>query len=342
MGLRPAARRWSPAHNERTVSPRAVFILLAMILAACAAPSASSTAPSPAPPSPALPTSTATATPVASAAPSATAAEQIESAIILAAGDIADCALEGDSATAALIEDRPDAVVAALGDLVYPSGNADTFARCYVPVWGDFVDRTRPAVGNHDLEADGGAAYWDLFGDNAGSAGEGWYSYDLGDWHVVVLNSNCDRIGCDIGSAQHDWLLADLAASDADCTLAYWHHPRFTSGKHGGDPLMGARFWTTLADAGAELVLTGHDHHYERFAPMDARGTPVPDGLRQFVVGTGGGVLRPAVRVAPASELIIDDAYGVLELTLWPGSYAWSFIGVDGSELDAGTGACHD
>jgi len=259
----------------------------------------------------------------------------------VAAGDIADCTLEGDSATAALIEERPDAVVAALGDLVYPNGTDDTYARCYVPAWGDFVERTRPTAGNHDLAADAGAAYWDLFGDSAGTPGEGWYSYELGSWHVVVLNSNCDRIGCDIGSAQHDWLVADLAASDADCTLAYWHHPQFTSGKHWSEPVFGVDFWITLADGGAELVLTGHDHHYERFAPMDARGIPAPDGLRQFVIGTGGGVLRPVVRLAPGSEAIVDDAYGILELSLSPGSYAWSFIGADGSELDAGTGSCH-
>ena len=149
----------------------------------------------------------------------------------------------------------------------------------------------------------------------------------------MVLNSNCDRIGCDIGSAQHDWLVADLAAADADCTLAYWHHPRFTSGKHWTDPVFGVDFWATLVDAGAELLLTGHDHHYERFAPVD--------GVRQFVVGTGGGVLRPVVRVAPGSELVIDAAYGVLELSLSPGSYAWSFIGADAVELDAGAGTCH-
>jgi acid phosphatase type 7 len=319
------------------MSCRAVLVLLAMMLAACAGPPAPSTAPATPTPSPTTPPSVA-GTPVPSLAPSAS--EEVAPAVVLAAGDIADCALDGDSATAELIAERPDAVVAALGDLVYPNGDADTYARCYAPTWGGFVERTHPAVGNHDLAADGGAAYWDLFGELAGTRGEGWYSYDIGEWHVVVLNSNCDRIGCDIGSAQHDWLVADLAASDADCTIAYWHHPRFTSGKHWSEPVFGVDFWTTLADAGAELVLTGHDHHYERFAPMDGAGAPAPDGLRQFVVGTGGGVLRPVVRLAPGSELIVDDAYGVLELSLSPGSYAWSFIGADGTELDAGTGTC--
>ena len=338
MGRTPPARRGIEEQNVATVTRRSVFVLAAIILAACGEPSASSSAPSPSPP----PTPTLRATPRDSATPSASPSPSATPAVVVAAGDIADCALEGDSATAALIGERPDAVVAALGDLVYPNGTADTYAQCYVPAWGNFVERTRPAVGNHDLAADGGAAYWELFGDFAGTPGEGWYSYDIGGWHVVVLNSNCDRIGCDIGSAQHDWLTADLAASEADCTLAYWHHPRFTSGKHWTDPVFGAAFWTTLADAGAELLLTGHDHHYERFAPMDAAGSVVANGLRQFIVGTGGAVLRPVVRLAPGSELIVDDAHGILELSLSPGAYAWSFIGADGVELDAGSGTCHD
>jgi len=263
-----------------------------------------------------------------------------EVAVLVAAGDIADCGLEGDSATAALIEEHPDAVVAAIGDLVYPNANAETFDKCYDPAWGAFRDRTRPAVGNHDLDADAGAAFWSYFGTDAGAQGEGWYSYDIGAWHTVVLNSNCDRIACEEGSAQHAWLLADLAATDADCTLAYWHHARFTSGPHGDDPRLGA-LWAALADAGAELVLVGHDHLYERFAPLDAAGAPDPDGMRQFIVGSGGAPHHPAARVAPGSELIIDDAHGILRLELAADGYAWSFLTVDGGEADSGSGACH-
>lgn len=156
------------------------------------------------------------------------------------------------------------------------------------------MERTRPAAGNHDLEADGGTAYWDLFDDRAGTRGEGWYSHDIGVWHVVVLNSNCHHIGCDIGSDQHGWLVSDLAASDADCSLAYWHHPRFTFGIHGDEPVLWTSFWTTMADAGAELVLTGHDHHYERFAPMDGVGAldagpaPVHRRHRRWGASDGG------------------------------------------------------
>src|SRR5688500_18619530 len=155
-------------------------------------------------------------------------------ATMVAAGDIAACDEEGDSGTAALIAElAEDATVATLGDTVYPAGSDETFAQCYDPVWGAWRDRTRPALGNHDMQADGGAAYHRYFGDDAGAPGEGYYSYDIGAWHVVVLNSNCDLVPCGEGTAQHNWLLNDLAAADATCAIAYWHHPRFTSGPHG-------------------------------------------------------------------------------------------------------------
>ena len=271
--------------------------------------------------------------------PTPTPVPTLEAAFLVAAGDIADCGLEGDSVTAALIEEHPDAVVAPLGDLAYPNGTATTYDNCYDPAWGTFRDRTRPAVGNHDLNADAGAAFWSYFGTDAGAQGDGWYSYDIGAWHAVVLNSNCDRIGCEEGSAQHAWLLADLAAADAACTLAYWHHPRFSSGPHGDDARL-TPLWAALVEADAELVLAGHDHLYERFAPLDAAGVPDPEGMRQFTVGTGGAPHYTAERVAPGSELIVDDAHGILRLELAADGYAWSFLTVDGTEADSGSGAC--
>jgi 3',5'-cyclic AMP phosphodiesterase CpdA len=259
---------------------------------------------------------------------------------IVAAGDIASCEEAGDSATAALIAGLDDdIIVAILGDSVYPSGSDATYAECYDPIWGAWLDRTRPALGNHDVGADGGAAYHAYFGDRAGPSDVGWYSYDIGAWHAIVLDSNCDLVGCGPGTAQHDWLLADLAASDTTCTLAYWHHPRFTSGPH-GDDLATAPFWDALYDAGADVILDGHDHLYERFAPQNPDGSPDERGIRQFTVGTGGKQLYPPVRIAPNSEGIVST-FGVLELTLHADSYDWRFLSVDGEVPDAGTADCH-
>lgn len=256
---------------------------------------------------------------------------------LIAAGDIAACDEEGDSATAALVE-KLEGTVAALGDNVYPAGSAETYRQCYDPVWGGFRSRTRPAIGNHDAQGDGGAAYFEYFGEVAGTPGQGWYSYELGAWHLVVLNSNCAVVGCD-ESAQLAWLVDDLARSDALCTLAYWHHPRFSSGPHGDAPFV-APFWEALEQAGAEVVLAGHDHLYERFAPQTSAGVATPDGLRQFTVGTGGKQLYEAERIAPNSEVQIDDAFGVLVMTLRSDGYEWSFLASDGTERDTGSGQC--
>src|SRR5687767_3206420 len=260
-------------------------------------------------------------------------------ATLIAAGDIAACDMDGDSATAALVAGL-EGTVATLGDHVYPAGSDETFADCYEPAWGPFLDRTRPAVGNHDLSGDGGAAYFRYFGDGAGVPGEGWYSYDIGVWHIVVLNSNCELIPCTPGSAQYEWLVDDLAAASVQCTLAYMHHPRFNSGPH-GDYSPVSPLWEALHSAAADVVLVGHDHLYERFAPQTPAGIADPNGIRQFTVGTGGYQLYSAERVAPNSEVLIDDALGVVELTLQPESYEWQFLTVDGAAADTGTGACH-
>ena len=280
--------------------------------------------------SPSVEPSTHLPTPSATPEPAAT---------LIAAGDIAACALDGDSATAALVTGL-DGTVATLGDHVYPDGSDETFAECYDPAWGSLRDRTRPAVGNHDLSGDGGAAYFRYFGDGAGVPGEGWYSYDIGDWHIVVLNSNCELIPCTPGSAQYEWLAADLVGASVPCTLAYMHHPRFSSGPHGDYPPV-APLWDALHLAAADVVLVGHDHLYERFASQTPAGIADPNGIRQFTVGTGGYQLYAAERVAPNTEVLIDDALGVLELTLRPDSYDWRFLTVDGAEPDAGSSACH-
>lgn len=258
---------------------------------------------------------------------------------LVAAGDIASCDNEHDSATAALVAEI-DGTVATLGDNVYPAGSAATYAECYAPAWGDFLDRTRPAIGNHDVGDDGGEAFHAYFGDRAGTPGAAWYSYEIGNWHAVVLDSNCRVVDCEPGTPQHDWLVADLAASEAPCTIAYWHHPRYSSGPHGANGTV-APFWKALHADGADVVLVGHDHLYERMAPQTPAGKPDPDGIRQFTVGTGGKELYETRRVARNSELIIEETFGVLELTLHPDSYEWRFLTVDGAEADSGSATCH-
>lgn len=272
---------------------------------------------------------------------SRTAPDDSTPAVLLAAGDIAQC--DGHaSETAQLLAER-DGVVAALGDLAYPDGSAAAFADCYDPSWGAVRDRTFPTLGNHDLDTADGAAYFDYFGAAAGPRPLGYHSYPLGDWHVVVLNSNCEWVGgCGADSAQAAWLRDDLAQATTGNVVAYWHHPRWSTGLHGDTPEM-ATLWEILVRAGADVVLTGHDHDYQRFRALDARGQPDPDGVRQFVVGTGGADLRSFSSSSPHVEHRDHDHHGILALELRPCSYRWSFVSAeDAATLDSGTtrGTC--
>jgi 3',5'-cyclic AMP phosphodiesterase CpdA len=275
-------------------------------------------------------------------APATPTARPSGPAMVVAAGDIASCTEAGDEATARLVEELPGTVLT-LGDTVYDHGSPREFEQCYQPTWGRFRDRTRPAPGNHDYETEGAAGYFAYFGSRAGRPGEGWHSFDLGQWHVVALNSNCEEIdGCGPGSAQERWLRADLRASRARCTLAYWHHPRFSSGaRHGGDRRV-AGLWEALAEAGAELVLSGHDHLYERFAPLGPDGRPQPGrGMRQFVVGTGGRSRYQFGEPLPGSEARDNSTFGVLQVVLHPDGYEWRFVPVPGGSFrDAGSDRC--
>jgi hypothetical protein len=263
---------------------------------------------------------------------------------LVGAGDIADCKdLEGAKATAALLAAIPGTIFAA-GDTGCPDGSEENFLQCYAPTWGQFKDRTRPAPGNHEYHTKGAAPYFKYFGAAAGEPGKGYYSYELAGWHILSLNSDCSDIGgCGAGSAEEEWLRHDLATHPAKCTLAYWHHPLFSSGAtHGNDPEMKV-FWQDLYDAGAEIVISGHDHDYERFAPQDSEAKPDPArGIREFVVGTGGRHRRGFGPPKPNSEVRNSDSYGVLKLTLYPDHYAWQFIPAAGATFtDSGTGTCH-
>ena len=275
--------------------------------------------------------------PVASILASFAAAHQ--DPVLIGAGDIADCMTGADMATARLVEEIPGIVFTA-GDEAYPEGSAENFRNCYEPSWGRFRDRTLPAVGNHEYGTAGAAGYFSYFGSIASPGGQAWYSLQVGSWHVIVLDSDCEIVGCGRGSPQLAWLNADLAAHPARCTLAIWHHPRFSSGGHGNDAAV-APFWRALMRAGAELVINGHDHDYERFAPQTPGGRLYrQEGIREIVAGTGGAPLRRFHRTKPNSRLRLRT-YGVLRLTLHPASYSWRFFRTNGSSADAGTTACH-
>jgi hypothetical protein len=266
-----------------------------------------------------------------------------QTAILIGAGDIADCKdLSGAEATAKLLDQIPGTVMA-VGDLAYPDGSKGNFA-CYDRTWGRAKSRTRPAPGNHEFHSAGASPYFDYFGAAAGNPKTGYYSYELGTWHIIVLNSECkDAGGCEPGSPQEKWLRSDLAAHPATCTLAYWHKPLFSSGSAHGNDLTVKPLFQALYDANAEVVVAGHDHDYERFAPQAPDGTAdAKRGIREFVVGTGGKNHRPFSEPKPNSEVREATGFGVLKLTLKPDSYDWQFIPEAGKSFtDSGAGACH-
>ncbi|SBW24117.1 Alkaline phosphatase [Candidatus Protofrankia californiensis] len=258
--------------------------------------------------------------------------------VLVGAGDIADSG-SGDTATANLL-DGISGTVFTVGDNAYPDGTASDFTNYYDPTWGRHKARTRPAPGNHDYNTSGATGYYNYFGANAGPSGRGYYSYDLGNWHVVSLNS---EISTSAGSAQEQWLRTDLAASTKSCTVAYWHQPRFTSGaNHAPNTAIGPLV-QALYDYNAEVILAGHNHQYERFAPMNpSGGLDTTRGIRHFVVGTGGAGFYGFGTIQPNSEARNSDTHGVLKLTLQSNSYTWQFVPEAGKTYtDSGTTSCH-
>jgi calcineurin-like phosphoesterase family protein len=287
------------------------------------------------------------------------AAAAAQDPVIAAAGDIA-CAPDDPNfnggagidgfcrqrATSDLLVGTGLTNVLALGDIQYNSASLANITAVYEPTWGRVKSITRPVIGNHEGS---GAGYYDYFNGPgvlngpAGVRGKGWYSFDVGTWHVVALNSNCAAVACTAGSEQEQWLRADLAAHPTSCTLAFWHHPRYSSGHDDNGTFM-QPLWEALDDAGAEIVLSGHSHDYERVAPVDRNGNVDPaEGIRQFVVGTGGAFFTGGLGTRiPQSEVAQNDTFGVLFLTLHPTSYDWRFVPEAGRTFtDAGTTACH-
>jgi hypothetical protein len=274
--------------------------------------------------------------------------------VVVAAGDLV-CGT-GTSATApckhaetaALVTSIAPTAAILMGDIQYEQATLSDFNTYYQPTWGAHKAITWPAPGNHEYLTSGAAGYFDYYNGvgvqtgRAGTRGQGWYSYNLGAWHIIALNSNCTSIGgCGAGSLQETWLRADLAANPVACTLAYWHHPLFSSGAHGNNTSMQA-LWQALYDHGADLVLAGHDHNYERFAPQTATGAlDASRGIRSFVVGTGGKEMRPFGVVKANSEFRNSNSLGLLRLTLHASSYDWQFAPIPGHTLnDAGSASC--
>ena len=276
--------------------------------------------------------------------------------VLIGAGDIASCSSTGDEATAKLVDSvlRADSAakvhdeVFTLGDNAYPSGSASDYAACFTPSWGDtaklIMKNIRPTPGNHEHLTNQAAPYYEYFGSRAGSSKKGYYSYDIGAWHAIVLNSELvvnPAFTADDRKAQEDWLTDDLKAHKQKCTVAYWHHPRFSSGWHGSDPRIGA-FWVILYEGGADLILNGHDHEYERFLPQTP--TAVVDsahGMPEIIVGTGGGELRGFKSTVPNSAMRIQGHFGVLKVTLGATEWRSAFLDVNGKVWDQTGGTCH-
>jgi hypothetical protein len=258
--------------------------------------------------------------------------------VLVGAGDIANSG-SGDSATAALLDAIPGTVFTT-GDNAYNNGTASEFNTHYAPTWGRHKARTRPSPGNHDHGTSGASGYYGYFGSAAGPSGRGYYSYDLGTWHIVSLNSN---IGMAAGSGQEEWLRADLAASGKPCTLAYWHHPLFTSGSDHGPSTSTRPLYQALYDHNADVVVWGHNHQYERFAPQNPNGSlDNSRGLRAFVAGMGGASHYGFGTIRPNSQARNSDTYGVLKFTLHPNGYDWQFVPQAGrTYADRGRGFCH-
>lgn len=261
--------------------------------------------------------------------------------VVVAAGDVSHPEVREQEVTAKLVESLSPVAVLVPGDAQYGEGLLEEFQRAYEPTWGRFKDKTWPAPGNHEYKS-GANGYFDYFGPRAGPERRGYYAFDLGDWHVISLNTGhlCERGACDEQSAQFKWLEADLAATKKKCVIAFWHHPTFNSGHHG--PFVAALpMWKLMAAHHVELVLNGHEHFYERFEPLDAQGAPSADGVVQVTVGTGGIGFSDFKTSQPGSVVRQNDTLGVLKLTLRPSSWEADFVPVPGAKFtDHFSGTC--
>lgn len=258
-----------------------------------------------------------------------------QTALVVAVGDIGECGSSAVPLTARLVE-RSDGQLLLAGDLAYMNGSPTDFQRCFDPSWGQFRHRWRPSPGNHEYGTPGAAGYFQYFGAAAGQGGQTYYSFRTGDWLILMLNSN---VPVNIGSPQFEFVRSELRANRNPCAMAVWHHPLFTSGPNGPNPFM-REMWGLLYEHRADVILSAHDHLYERFGKQDVDGRADDRGLRQFITGTGGARLYDFQRTAPNSQQRVKS-HGVLRLTLSPNGYAWAFVDINGATADTGAEGCH-
>ena len=272
--------------------------------------------------------------------PSTTEVERADEVRLVVVGDIAVCGDDADGKVAALVESLDPEYVLATGDLAYPDGREESYRDCWEPIWGELEDRVRPTPGNHDYRTDDAEPYFERFGRFAPSAAQSWYRFEVGAWTVLSIDSNCqegDR--CDDESDQLRWIDEQLTDLESTCVLAFTHHPRFSSGHHGNAGRLDA-MWRRLGEGDVDIVVTGHEHSYERLGPMSADdGEPSDDGLIQFVAGTGGAALRPFPTALESSRRRVV-AHGALEVTLSNGAFRWSFVDIEGEIRDSGSHEC--
>jgi hypothetical protein len=256
--------------------------------------------------------------------------------VLLAAGDIGVCGSTAAVGTGQML-DMLEGTILAVGDMAYRHGTAQEFETCYDPVWGRHKARTRPSPGNHEYETSGAVPYFDYFGTQAGPSGLGYYSFRSGDWLVLSLNSNLPIGGA---TAQAQWIRSELTPNTSRCALAYFHHPLYSSGPNGDNARL-AGLWQMLYENGVDVIVSAHEHLYERYAPMSPDGQRNDArGIRQFIAGTGGAGLYTVTSAHPQSQIQIVS-HGILKLTLAAAGYNWEFLQPDGGRADSGSDVCH-
>ncbi len=279
--------------------------------------------------------------PTATQTPTPTAQPTPESKYFAGAGDVAICGQEGDDQTFNLLKDQiGNGLFFVAGDSSNENGSLYEYTYCFGNTWGQLMPDLRVVPGNHDYYSDPLENYWIYFDGVAGEPGKGWYSFDYGGWHIVMLNSNCGYVGCGPSSEQIAWLKSDLEENNTQCAMAIWHHPRYNSGISGNADWL-YTFWDALYEHGVDVIINGHDHHYERMAKINPAGELDPDfGIRSFIVGTGGASYYALDQIQPFSEVRITDTFGIIQFELLPDSYSWQFINVEGQIMDEGSDTC--